>query len=193
MFYFHDSLDFQASKSIQCFLQVSWNDRAVVKLQAINVNFTVEIGFASQLCVCKKRNIIDPLMLSQRVPQWGKIKKPLNSTIANNEPSLLKLQQALIGFKVMKKTTWSIIIKGQCRHVRAQALCCEWRGRAPSTGARTGPCPWGNHPSSNINISEAEASETLPLIPKQFYDQHAMTKIVATLPRWWDRCFYHKI
>lgn len=53
----------------------------------------------------KEGKIIDPLMLSQRVHWWAKIKKPLNSAIANNEPSLLKLQQALIGFKVMKKTT----------------------------------------------------------------------------------------
>lgn len=107
----------------------------------------------------KEGKIIDPLMLSQRVHWWAKIKKPLNSAIANNEPSLLKLQQALIGFKVMKKTTWSIIIKARCRHVKAWDSCCEWRGRAPSIKARTGPCPWGNHPSTSINISEAAAPE----------------------------------
>lgn len=38
------------------------------------------------------------------------MRKALNFTIANNELSLLKLHQALIRFKVMKKTTQSIII-----------------------------------------------------------------------------------
>lgn len=74
-------------------------------LHAIHLNFTVETGFPSQPCVCEKREIIDPLMLSQRVHWWFKIKKPLNSAIANNEPSSLKLQQALIGSKAMKETT----------------------------------------------------------------------------------------
>lgn len=83
----------------------------------------------SKAAMCmQKKKIIDPLMPSQRVHWWGKIKKPLNSAIANNEPSLLKLQQALIGFRVMKKTTWSIIIKAWCRHVRAWALCCVTGG-----------------------------------------------------------------
>lgn len=132
-------------------------------------------------------------MLSQRVYWWGKIKEPLNSAIANNEPSLLKLQQALIGFKVMKKTTWSIIIKAWCSHVRVRALRCDWRGRAPSTGARTGPCPWGNHPSCNINIPEAAAPEAFTMILKYCYDQHLMIKYRSTSTRWWDRCFYQKV
>lgn len=63
-----------------------------------------------------------PLLLPQALPKWGctsisqlavlwgKMKKALNFTIANNEQSLLKLHQALIRFKVMKKTTRSIII-----------------------------------------------------------------------------------
>lgn len=132
-------------------------------------------------------------MLSQRVHWWGKIKKPLNSAIANNEPSSLKLQQALIGFKVMKKTTWSIIIKARCRHVRARALCCDWRGRAPSTGARTGPCPWGNHPSSNINISETAAPEAFTLILKYSYDQHLMIKLERYQPDDGTDVFYQKV
>lgn len=154
---------------------VKWQTCPEHTLQATNLNFTLEIGFLSQQCVCKSRKIIDPLMLSQRVHWWGKIKKPLNSAIANNEPSLLKLQQALIGFKVMKKTTWSIIIKAWCRHVRARALCCDWQGRAPSIGARTGPCPWGSHPSTNINISESAAPEAFTLI----------FKILPLTGNWW--------
>lgn len=75
----------------------------------------------------KEREDIDCLILSQRDRRWVRIKNPLNSAIANNEPSLLKLQGALIGFKVMKETTRSIIIKRWCLAVRA-----------PGPGAATG-------------------------------------------------------
>lgn len=108
-------------------------------------------------------------MLSQWIYWWSGKKKPLNSAIANNEPSLLKLQQALIGFNVMKKATWSIIIKVLCRLVRACAMCSDWQGKAPSIGARTGPCPWGNHPSTDINIWKPAAPEVFSLVLKYYH------------------------
>lgn len=161
MFYFYNSLDFQTPKYHQCFNKCcELTQLSLVYITRHYLNLTGEAG------VLHAKNHwffnADPLL--------GEIKKLLNSAIANNRPSLLKLQQALIGFKVMKKTTWSIIIKVWCRHVRAQALRCEWWGRASSTGARSGPCPWGNHPSSNINISEAAVPEAFILISKYSYD-----------------------
>lgn len=75
--------------------------------------------FQSRGAYAKEREGIDRLIPSPRDRHWVGIRNPLNSAIANNEPSLLKLQRVLIGFKVMKKTTRSIIIKWRCRHVRA--------------------------------------------------------------------------
>lgn len=55
---------------------------------------------------------------------------------------------------------------------------CAVSGRVQlsSTEARTGPCPWGNHPSSNINISEVAAPKVFALILKYFYDHRLMIK-----------------
>lgn len=128
------------------------------------------------------REIIDSL--TSRWVYWcTRIKNPLNSAIANNEPSLPKAQQAPIGFKVMKKTTRSIIIKAWCRHVRAQAVCCDLQGRAPSIGARTGPSPWGNHPSTTINVVKAAAApEVFPLIEKRCHDGLSVIKLQLHQP-----------
>lgn len=136
------------------------------------MNSTDEIQFPNQQSARREkwREIIDPLM-SQWVYWCTRIKNPSNSAIGNNEPSLPKSQQALIGFKVMKKTTRSIIIKARCHHVRAQAVCCDLQGRAPSIGARTGPSPWGSHPSTTINVVKAAAApEVFPLIEKCCHD-----------------------
>lgn len=123
---YHRHEDFQASKHHLCLNKCC--ELAQVPLAHITghrLNLTGGAGFLH----AKKHWF---------VKAGGEIKKLLNSSIANNRPSLLKLQQALIGFKVMKKTTWSIIIKVWCRHVRAQALCCEWWGWASSTGGGQG-------------------------------------------------------
>lgn len=52
----------------------------------------------------------------------GKTRKVLNFTISNNEQSLLKLHQALIRFKVMKKTTQSITINPKEVNLYSEAL-----------------------------------------------------------------------
>lgn len=61
-------------------------------------------------------------------------------------------------------------------------VLCGWRDRAPSTGARTGPCPWGNHPSSNINIGEAATPEALTLILNPAMTSNLMIKLELHQP-----------
>lgn len=87
-----------------------------------NLFWTSLLKWASQAVFvhAKRGFFIDPLMPSQKGQCCAELQKPLNWAMANNEPSLLNLQQALIGFKVMKKTTWSIIIKALCHCVRAR-------------------------------------------------------------------------
>lgn len=132
--YFHaNSANFYSSRFF--FPQMMLNHKAILTI-------------GGHLFELQSRKIIDPLVLSQRVHRWGKIKNPLNSTIANNEPSLLKLQQLLIGFKVVKKNNKINHHQGLVSLCQSPSLC-TWtkRGRAPSTGSRTGLCSWGNHPT----------------------------------------------
>lgn len=89
------------------------SDLRLIWTSQLKWDFQIRSEYANE------REGIDRLISSHRDCHWAGIRNPLSTAIANNELSLLKLQQVLIGFKVIRKTTRSIIIKLWCRHVRA--------------------------------------------------------------------------
>lgn len=174
-FFFLFGLDFSQSCEL--------SDLRIIWTSQLKWDFQIRSAYA------KEKEGIDRLIPSHRDRHWVGIRNPLNSAIANNEPSLLKLQRVLIGFKVMKKTTRSIIIKWRCRHVRASGPGAATGGaglRLQGAGPWPWPCPWGSHPSTNSSVWAAAAPECSPLILKRRY-------IPATPARWWCSCFHQKV